>query len=824
MANKKVITSAVAVAAASAMLLGGTLAWQSTNQTALNEASDVINPGGRLHDDFNGENKDVYVENFADENIYARIRLDEYFEIITNYNPNNPDDPAMKTTVITEGATKLAKDTYVAHKFGKANATDDYWTWYTGGSTVYMPTFNLNKDSLEADINGEYLYEEGAITNRDGNQYSEMVVYGVDDPEDGTEIYDADANDIDEVADGTAVLDENYKEVAATHYAKDTLGATLISMDEWMNDYNSEPGEYWVYDTDGWVYWAQAIEPDTATGLLLDGIELNQVMDDTWYYAINVVAQFITADDLGKTDNTGFYDTEKGSVPSDNALALLEAIGVDVGGEEGEDELETVNVNLFEGEENYQTYDVKIGQAFKLDKPGWPVISLDEDTAVNWDDDNVSIRSTDEDGCYTIAFIAEDLVGTTLEVKVYEQDEDYTTTAIYGAYLNILPADSEEGDLNNGFTIYSENLDESTAYANGATVELSEADVYTLFLSYGGAGKYYGENKDSYTWSVNPDTLAITTSSANNDGEEENPGWYVSASFSLDDTVPNGTYTFTATNSADESENRTAVIEWTGAGEGGETGGDVLTMNVNMQEASIEERIYPDVTITSDDPDFSYEHNKDFEYISIKFYMDEDRTQEADPEDIRYDGSDCSYCIYKPGTYYYTATYTNGDLSASCEGVVEYYLPDVKFELGAVYDSDYITYDESSNTYTMIKTGSGNGGTSKIEFTLTGTLDDETVEVTVWGNEKMDENLYERDTSFDGSSATGFTYYNDMSGNRVCELVQGGNGPDDTLAGENLYHVTLYPTDSSFSVDFVYHYDGIEYETVTVNFKVDIAE
>ena len=88
--KKKVVSAIAAVATSAALLLGGTLAWQSANQVALNEASDVINPGGRLHDDFDGENKDVYVENFTDpnnggEDIFARIRLEEYFEIITNY-------------------------------------------------------------------------------------------------------------------------------------------------------------------------------------------------------------------------------------------------------------------------------------------------------------------------------------------------------------------------------------------------------------------------------------------------------------------------------------------------------------------------------------------------------------------------------------------------------------------------------------------------------------------------------------------------------------------------------------------------------------------
>jgi len=339
MANKKrIATSVAAVATAAALLLGGTFAWQSVNQTALNEASDVINPGGRLHDDFNGSNKDVYVENFTDpanggEDIFARIRLEEYFEITMN---KGAGDPIEKTEILvggedtdSEGNTVKTYDVFTAYEtledgVVKAAVDDDgtaYWSWTTGGETVYMPTFNKDKDSLDADINGTY---EGTTTGDDVHydDYEEIL-----DEKTADVVYDADA---DNLPDGEKVY------VEETHYSANTLNATLISMTEWVNDYNSEPGEYWVYDTDGWVYWAQAIEPGTATGLLLDGIELNQVMDDSWYYAINVVAQFVTADDLGKTDGTGFYDVEKGTAPSDAALELLEAIGVDVSGEEDE--------------------------------------------------------------------------------------------------------------------------------------------------------------------------------------------------------------------------------------------------------------------------------------------------------------------------------------------------------------------------------------------------------------------------------------------------------------------------------------------------------
>ncbi len=93
-------------------------------------------------------------------------------------------------------------------------------------------------------------------------------------------------------------------------------------------DAGSKPGTYWVWDEDGWAYWAQPIQPGEATGLLLDGIELKSTLSDSWYYGINVVGQFVTADDVGQKDATGFYDTQAGRAPSKNAEALLAKIGV----------------------------------------------------------------------------------------------------------------------------------------------------------------------------------------------------------------------------------------------------------------------------------------------------------------------------------------------------------------------------------------------------------------------------------------------------------------------------------------------------------------
>ena len=88
--TRKIFAAGIAAALALVIGLTGTFAWQSISQQALNEAAQkYVNPGGRLHDDFNGTNKDVYVENFVSADdpagvpIYARIRLDEYMEIGT---------------------------------------------------------------------------------------------------------------------------------------------------------------------------------------------------------------------------------------------------------------------------------------------------------------------------------------------------------------------------------------------------------------------------------------------------------------------------------------------------------------------------------------------------------------------------------------------------------------------------------------------------------------------------------------------------------------------------------------------------------------------
>ena len=413
--KKKIAASIGAVGMAAVIALGGTFAWQSISQQALNETMATVNPGGRLHDDFNGRNKNVYVENFTkpDEDgttIYARVRLDEYMEI----GKGAGADTENHATPVKEGTELKDKSTWVTRTPGSDDITSNgdfaaYWDWAMGGQGVYMPTFNMNKDSLKADVNGTYDATDGT------NHYIDYVEYAVGDTETGDEIYDADTNDIDEEQ---PVEDVNINTVASQeHTAKETGTAVVITMQQWIDEYNMEPGEYWVWDTDGWAYWAQGIDAGETTGLLLDEIIHSNPPSDSWYYGINVVGQFVTADDIGFLNNTGFYDTEAGSLPTAAAEVLLETItGTDIPNT-------TVTVTAADGATTV-TADSTLRFDFAVaNKEGSPVSEANVTWAVTGGVEGTSI---DEDGLLTVS--ASQSADTVLTVTAIYKDAEAQAT------------------------------------------------------------------------------------------------------------------------------------------------------------------------------------------------------------------------------------------------------------------------------------------------------------------------------------------------------------------------------------------------------------
>ena len=584
MANKKkAATAVVAVATAAALLLGGTFAWQSISQTALNEASDVINPGGRLHNDLwyvdaKTTNNDIYVENFAEDEIFARVRLSEYMEIVMNYGTaaekveNVAGSKTLKDGTGGEDAATAQNQydyEYTTHYFHEENTTDEYWTWDTDGSdaeeTYYMPTFNLNKDSLAPDLNGLYAQRVGGISNREAGQYVDAEGNALEnyegytdgDTKEGYEIYDGDTNSDDElktldavaleeiIANGTAQYGENIvlTDAREEHIAK-PVGQTkgLISLTDWLakvdgNDdgvydkdeyIEADHGGYWVYDDgddgDGWVYWSSPIagknnadDKSNTTGLLLDSFALKDVMDDTWYYAIEVTGQFITANDLGEPaastfslrntedEGTGFY--RGGERVSENALLLLALIGVDTTQDEedgsggGGDEPwvpEYVDLELKQDTSEYELIYVDVYEYIK--PSNWGELTFkDEDgnKLLSYADDEVNYQY-DTHGDTYVYVVDYNLEGQQLTLTVTDDEGN-----VWGAYVFV--GEPELPEMNE--KLLFDGGKRNTIYP-GNTYELSYTgeDDATFAVTTGSAAA----SIDGSTLTVNGDAKEYT--------------------------------------------------------------------------------------------------------------------------------------------------------------------------------------------------------------------------------------------------------------------------------------------------------------------------
>ena len=478
MNKKKLGTTLAVVGTAAAVLLTGTYAWQSANQEAMNVASGIVNPGGRLHDDFNGTDKKVYVENFGNQNIYARIRLNEYFEIGVSAGQNFESADRNVTKITGDDVYYDDLQTWPVRYYDVDNATEPYWNIEYGTGTVkYMPTFNLNKDSLEADINGTYFYDDGSDETTD-DRYKDFIDYSLAENETkiADEIFDADTDTIDQYKDGSGVENVNYSINAdQTHTVAKSLEACVKSMNDWnsMTEEEQNDTACWIYDSDGWAYWSKAIEPGTATGSLLNKISVKNV-EDNWFYALNATAQFITADDMGQNDNTGFYDDTKGSAPSDDALNLLESIGVNTTEEETDDTEDPYGFShLLIG---YNHEDIQsttyIDKAYAM--PG-DVIPF---SAVAYDNSNGTLLMDDTNTVWTINALEGEIdEGTTIS------DDGVLTISSNQSPLSVIEVTVSYTDKYNTEYTKTHNVlisNEDITF----TAEIEHADTYTVDTPY----------------------------------------------------------------------------------------------------------------------------------------------------------------------------------------------------------------------------------------------------------------------------------------------------------------------------------------------------
>lgn len=116
---------------------------------------------------------------------------------------------------------------------------------------------------------------------------------------------------------------------------------TVITMAAYKQLSTSEKNDFtgWIIDTDGWAYWSKALKPGTATGLLLNKLNIQPKLSEEkydWEYDIHVDFEAVDATDIGLwTTTTQTKDSDGNEVgnreASSDAKAVLEAAGATAG-------------------------------------------------------------------------------------------------------------------------------------------------------------------------------------------------------------------------------------------------------------------------------------------------------------------------------------------------------------------------------------------------------------------------------------------------------------------------------------------------------------
>lgn len=313
--------------AAALALIGGTFAFTNFGQRVLNITEDTNRPdhGARVHDYFQDDettaNKDVFVENFGTEPVFARVKLTELFmrnglpldeegnvindESTTDIDPEDPNTWPAFIPNFDETLTEYESEHFAA--FGsRANATpaqnflNQYFHLQLGQAIPrgedrpwYMPTFNFHSGSVETAAAGRAI---------DGQ------AEGVTHPGDGTDGYWGEGDTAFALPEFTAnEVPENQRHSTEEHTAAQVLeqDRAPIPFEQWeLLEEEDKVGNYWIFDrTTGWAYWADLLEGATpgsaaggqATSFLVDNklrqTGLESIRMD-WSYKLHVIGGF----------------------------------------------------------------------------------------------------------------------------------------------------------------------------------------------------------------------------------------------------------------------------------------------------------------------------------------------------------------------------------------------------------------------------------------------------------------------------------------------------------------------------------------------------
>jgi hypothetical protein len=286
-------------------LIGGTFAFTAFNQQAINDRlrDNEVEVGGRVHDYYNRdtENKDVFVENYGQTPIMARIRLSEFMEIQERGQENFTPVVEGTSRENTQGwSTYIPSANNLNIRTGEgADRLNQYsnltFGWIRGGQIApwYLPTFNHDEEDLRTASAGDardYL-EEGATHPGEGTDgdWSEG------------ESHDNSAG----TWPGSMVIRETAQNLPQDHEP--------ITLQAWATlEEEEKNGNFWVIDQNtGWAYWANVLNAGQTTSYLLDAAEMTPIADainGTYYYGIHVDSQLISLDQEFEEENSASGD------------------------------------------------------------------------------------------------------------------------------------------------------------------------------------------------------------------------------------------------------------------------------------------------------------------------------------------------------------------------------------------------------------------------------------------------------------------------------------------------------------------------------------
>ena len=347
------------------LLITGTFAWVSGTQRAFNPlwASGSTNYGGRIHDDFDGygpgeHNKDIFAENFGEEDIFVRIRLSEFLMIEGEPATAMPTGAVINDPTTWARYVSLPNDAH-ARRPGTPiyDLTANYGLQWTLGhqderTKYFMPTHNhatLQANEVDPSVPAPFIsLETFRMTHATGeavdaiaatgnylNNFnvtnmtsaSDFAYYGLQTGRgDGTHDYWDEAGiphnapliytDYDPETDPPFVTLRSAGN--RVHYSQATLPVTitgvtdaalyaeigetitnfsgLMTIANW-NALDNPTGNFWILDVDGWFYWNGYLPAGEATSLLMDEIYAPD-RRESWDHVIEVDGIFFTCDSI----------------------------------------------------------------------------------------------------------------------------------------------------------------------------------------------------------------------------------------------------------------------------------------------------------------------------------------------------------------------------------------------------------------------------------------------------------------------------------------------------------------------------------------------